>query len=259
MILLYDSSFEGFLSVVYDCYADKLEPEDIFPVELYQSPIFSEKRYIPTQSGHADKVWKGWQKKLSRKLKQLPFQAHLSGEPGIEMKLLQFARFSFASPVPVDTNFGDQAILDIRKAARRVTQEAMRMIQFVRFQKSNDRIYFSGVSPRYDVLPMTLYHFKNRFADQHWLVYDMKRDYGFYYNLHTIEEVTINEKNFNIGNGQLSPNVVHEEEASYQSMWQQYYKNITIRERLNLKCHKNHMPKRYWIYLTEKRGTKGKL
>ena len=107
-----------------------------------------------------------------------------------------------------------------------------------------------------EVLPMTLYHFRNRFADQHWLVYDMKRDYGFYYDLKNIEEVTLDEKTFNVRDGSLSPNVLMEGETAYQSLWNQYYQNITIRERMNLKCHKNHMPKRYWIYLTEKRNFK---
>jgi probable DNA metabolism protein len=45
--------------------------------------------------------------------------------------------------------------------------------------------------------------------------------------------------------------MVHEEETAYQSMWKGYCKNISIRERMNLKLQKQHMPKRYWKFLPE--------
>ncbi|HKK80978.1 MAG TPA: TIGR03915 family putative DNA repair protein [Prolixibacteraceae bacterium] len=253
MILLYDGSFEGFLSVIFECYAHKIEPEDICTEEMFQGTMFSEKITVPTHKQHAHRVWKGWQHKLSRELNQLPFLAFLSGEKGIEMRLLHFARLSFASPITVEGNYGDEQVLAIRKASRRVTQEAMRMIEFVRFQLTRDGIYFSGIRPRYDVLPMTLKHFKDRFADQRWLLYDMKRDYGFYYNLEGVEEVTLNDKAFNVTDSKVQPDMLEEGEEAYQRLWANYCENITIKERLNLKCQKNHMPRRYWKFLPEKK------
>jgi probable DNA metabolism protein len=252
MVLLYDGTFEGFLSVVFECYAHKIAPDDICSEEQFQGRLFAEKRFVPSNPEHSTRVWKGWQKKISNELNQLPFLAFLSGEPGIEMKLFHFAKVAFASPVPVEGNYSDPIILDIRKASRRVTQEAMRMLQFVRFQLTLDGIYFSGMRPRYDVLPMTLKHFKDRFADQHWLLYDLKRDYGFYYNLETVDEITLDAKMFNLQTGQAHHNVLQENEEAYQSLWNNYCQNITIRERLNHKCQKNHMPKRYWKFLPEK-------
>ena len=32
-----------------------------------------------------------------------------------------------------------------------------------------------------------------RFADQRWLIYDVKRQYGYYYNLTEMEEVTFED------------------------------------------------------------------
>lgn len=252
MILLYDGSFEGFLSVIFECYAQKIVPDDICSTDIFQEVIFSEKVFVPANTEHSTRVWKGWQKKISSELNQLPFLAFLSAEKGIEMKLYHFARLAFASPIPIESNYSDPQILDIRKASRRVTQEAMRMLQFVRFQLTKDSIYFSGIRPRYDVLPMTLKHFKDRFADQHWLVYDMKRDYGFYYNLHSVDEVTLNDQSFNSQTGKVPLNVLEEEESHYQNLWYDYCQSITIRERLNPKVQKQHMPKRYWKFLPEK-------
>lgn len=252
MILLYDGSFEGFLSVVFDCYANKLTPTDICPEEKFQSALFHDTVNVATNVEHSRRVWSSWQKKLTRSINQLPFLAFLSAEKGIEMQLLHFARLSFASPIPVDGNYGDEQILSIRKASRRVTQEAARMLEFVRFQLTKDGIYFSGIKPRYDVLPMILRHFKDRFADQKWLIYDVKRDYGFYYNLQSVDEVNIQDKAFNVTNSKVRPDMLEEGEAMYQRMWSGYCRNITIMDRLNLKCQKNHMPRRYWQFLPEK-------
>ena len=253
MILLYDGSFEGFLSVIFECYAQKIAPENICAEPDFQEQMFSPKLFIHTNPSHSFRVWKGWQTKLSTEMNQLPFQAFLSNEPGMEMKLYRFAQIAFASTVLTEGNYGDPEILAIRKAARRVMQEAMRMLQFVRFQLTKDNIYFSGIRPRYDVLPMTIQHFQDRFADQQWIVYDMKRDYGFFYNLKTVEEITLDEKAFNIQDGTVPSSVLQEGEANYQNLWKDYCKSITIKERLNLKLQKQHMPKRYWKLLTEKK------
>jgi len=253
MILVYDGTFEGYLTVVFECYSRKLEPMNIASEKNLQETMFVEKEFIHTNVAHSDRVWKGLQQKLSAELNQLPYSAWLSNETGIEMALLHFIRMAFASPVPIESNFGDMDVLMVRKAARRVMKEAMRMLQFIRFQQTLDDIYFSAISPDYDVMPMTLKHLKERFADQLWVVYDLKRDYGFFYNRETIEEITLNEKSFNTKNGEVPLNMLQEDEAFYQTAWKGYCKNITIRERLNLKLQKQHMPKRYWKFLPEKK------
>lgn len=253
MILVYDGTFEGYLSVVFEVYNRKLKPTNIASEKNLQETMFVEKEFIHSDATHSDRVWKGLQKKLSSELNQLPYSAFLSGEEGIEMALLHFIRMAFSSPVPIEGNFGDMDVLTVRKAARRVMKEAMRMLQFIRFQRTLDDIYFSAISPDYDVMPMTLKHLKERFADQLWVVYDLKRDYGFFYNRETVEEITLNEKSFNTANGEVPLNLLQEDEAFYQTAWKGYCKNITIRERLNLKLQKQHMPKRYWKFLPEKK------
>jgi probable DNA metabolism protein len=253
MLLLYDGTFEGYLSVIFEVYSRKLEPMNIASEKNLQETMFVEKEFITSNPVHSDRVWKGLQNKLSTEMNQLPYSAWLSSEPGIEMALLQFIRMSFASPVSVESNFGDPDVLTVRKAARRVMKEAMRMLQFIRFQRTLDDIYFSAISPDYDVMPMTLKHLKERFADQLWVVYDLKRNYGFFYNKETVEEITLNEKSFSTVNGEVPLNLLQEDEAFYQTAWKGYCKNIAIRERLNLKLQKQHMPKRYWKFLPEKK------
>lgn len=67
------------------------------------------------------------------------------------------------------------------------------MLQFIRFQKAADGTFFAAVEPEKNALPLAIDHFKDRFADQPWLIYDIKRAYGFYYDLKEVRQVTFEE------------------------------------------------------------------
>ena len=57
---------------------------------------------------------------------------------------------------------------------KRVDWERLRMLQFIRFQKAADGTFFAAVEPEKNALPLAIDHFKDRFADQPWLIYDIK-------------------------------------------------------------------------------------
>ena len=130
-------------------------------------------------------------------------------------------------------------------------KEAMRMMQFVRFQHTKDGLWFCGIEPRYDVMSLVAGHFQKRFADQKWLLYDLKRNYGILYDKTKVEEVVISSKEFSSITGQVNENVLQEGEEFYQKLWKSYFKNISIQERKNLKLQRQHMPRRFWKYLPE--------
>jgi probable DNA metabolism protein len=250
--IVYDGSFEGFLTVVFECYARKIIPVDICREDTYQENLFGEKRHIICDEKKASRVWKALKMKLHTRNKNLPFFAFLSEQPGIEMKLYRFIRRMFDSHKSIETDFGDQDVLELKKIERQVIQEAVRIHQFVRFRQTRDGLYFAPVEPAYNVLPFAINHFRARFSDQRWLIYDIKRNYGFFYDLHRTHEVILSEKTFSSANGKIACHLVKEEEEIYQVLWKDYFNQITIKERKNLRMQRQHMPKRYWKFLPEK-------
>jgi probable DNA metabolism protein len=140
----------------------------------------------------------------------------------------------------------------MKKADRRVSREAERVAQFLRFQKTADRLYFAACGPDYDVVPMVLGHFRDRFTDQHWMVYDMRRKKGYYYDGIGIQWVTLESDKID-SSGDINAGVLSEEEILFQRLWKQYFRSICIDQRLNLKLHQQKVPKKYWKYLTEKK------
>ena len=160
-------------------------------------------------------------------------------------------RKTFDSKHSIEMNFADDDVLQMSKLARKVNHEKHRMIEFVRFQKAADDLFFAPISPDHNCLPLIVEHFRDRFADQKWIIYDTKRNYGYHYDLHNITEMSLDNSDL-FPDGKLNEELMAEDEKLFQQMWKAYYKSLTIQERINPKLHRQHLPKRYWKYLTEK-------
>ena len=256
IVFVYDGTFEGLLCAVFESYDRKLVPEKLVSAQLLSHGLFDTEIIITTEPLKAARVWKSLQKKLSSRNKQLPFHAFLYGKEEIDQTVFSFIRLVFDTPHDVDHDYANPVVLRIKQIKRKVGLEAMRTIQFVRFQKTADDIYFAALSPDFDVLPLATQHFLDRYKDQQWIIYDLKRDYGIYYDLNEVKEITLDTKQFSALTGKINDNVMEEGEAGYQAYWQQYVKAVTIRERLNLKQQLRLMPRRYWKYLPEMKNKK---
>ncbi|MCL2041193.1 MAG: TIGR03915 family putative DNA repair protein [Bacteroidales bacterium] len=251
-IFLYDASFEGFLTVVFESYRLKIVPDTIVE-EAEVLPLFSDNvLHISADEQKAQRVWKGLKKKLSPAACSMISVVFLADDPSIPMLLFRYIRKAIDAPKSIETNFGDSDVLEAAKWYKKVGREAERVRQFVRFQKTEDDIFFAPVAPLHNVLPLAVEHFADRFSDQKWLVYDTRRKYGFFYDLQTTVEVTFDHLQINPRIGKINPDMMAEDESLFQQMWKAYFKSMTIKERINPKLHRQNMPRRFWRYLTEK-------
>jgi probable DNA metabolism protein len=253
-IFFYDGSFEGFLTAVFHGYAEKLHPDRI----LAKSKNFlclpmDGVRMISTDVQKADRVWAGLLKKVSPTTAAALYKTFLSEAPEVDMLLLEFFQKVFAGTLR-ERDFGDRAVLAVQQWAKKVHREKHRMEAFVRFQRTSDDLYYAAISPDFNVIPLLSRHFFERYKDQDWIIYDVRRRYGIYYNKETglIEQI---ELNFNEGNDQalLPRDLYHESEVVFQRLWKDYFTSVNISSRKNLKLHKRHVPVRYWQFLIEKR------
>ena len=214
--------------------------------------IFGAPVTICTDDAKVDRVWKGLQKRLSAMALSVITVTWLSELPETDMLLFRYIRKAIDAPRTIELNFGDPDVLEVSKVWKKVTNERLRVIQFLRFQKTADGTFFAAVKPVYNVLPLTLPHLKDRFADQCWLLYDLKREYGYYYDLKEATEVRFEEKEAHLLSGLLGEELMDVDEKLFQQMWKTYFKSIAIKERLNPKLHRQHMPARFWKYMPEK-------
>lgn len=252
IIFTYDKTFDGLLSCVFFAYEQKKFPDFILS-ESDQKPLFVDEQYrIITEKEKSLRVWKALEKKLSKIAQNMMLSVWLSELPETEMLLFRYIRKNFDHPEGVEMNFGDDDVLRIKEIAQKVAKEAEQLRQFVRFQETADGIYFAPVSPRYDVLSLIVSHFQSRYAGQPWIIYDTNRNTGLYYDTRSVVEVSFSQKDLsNLRLGVLDEEKLSSDETFFQQMWKEYFKSTTIKERINLKLQRQHMPRRYWRYLTE--------
>ncbi|WP_431137033.1 TIGR03915 family putative DNA repair protein [Psychroserpens mesophilus] len=250
-ILLYNGSFDGFLSAVFYVFEHKLIDVSIQNKFDIQNQLFSEKETVFTDEAKANRVWQGLQSKLSSQGCHRIYYAFLSEQTGVEALLLDYIRYAFSSNTNIDKDYSNPSVLKIAQIAKMVGREKHRMEAFVRFKLTKDDIYFANIEPDFNVLPLLSKHFKNRYADQKWIIYDIKRHYGLYYDLKT---VTLMEMHLpdDFDFTKTDADFFAKQEFEFQTLWQDYFKSTNIASRKNMKLHIRHVPKRYWKYLSEK-------
>lgn len=252
IVFRYDKTFEGLLSVVFDAYSRKMFPDKLLNETEIEPMFTTELHMVVTDSENSNRVWSGVQKKLSKSAINMISAVWLSEDIDSDFLIFRFICKVFDNNISIETNFGDEVVLKMAQLAKKVNREAEHLRQFTRLQKAADDMYFAAVAPAYNALPLSIAYFEDRFADQKWVIYDMTRKYGFYYDLIKSVEITLNGEDTHLLTGKLDENLMAEDEKLFQELWRGYFKALTIKERINLKLQRQHMPKRFWKYLTEK-------
>lgn len=251
MIYIFDGSLIGLLTAVFEWFERKPGYTSLKSIEVFQPDAFSENLLVATDTEKSDRVWAGLQKKLKKDWLRKFYCSYLSEIPEAYEHLFQFTIYIFQNESGAEANYGNDHVMALSKYAKSVEREKHRMEAFIRFQKTGDGMFYASIDPDFNVLPLISNHFKNRYADQEWIIYDLKRKYGLHYNLKTVEEITID---FTSTVNQKTPASIFmdEKEELYSLLWKDYFKSANIVARKNTKLHVKHVPKRYWKYLTEK-------
>ncbi len=129
----------------------------------------------------------------------------------------------------------------ILKISQSVEREAHLYLGMARFQKVGAELFVATLLPKYNILSLITNHFKRRFPNEQWLLFDEIRKYGYYFNKHEINEVRI--ENFQMP----------KDDSEFAKNWEAYYRSASIKERKNLKLLKRCLPVRYWENLPEKK------
>jgi len=259
-IILYEPSFEGWLSAVYHVYEHKLQHDSTLQLiaqDCYVPSLISQAMNVDTDDDKAERVLVKLNKLLGRSGMRNILWGFLSEKDNIGTTLFQVAKYAIDYPSrSIMQDLGNLDVLELVQTVKSVGREKHRMEAFVRFEHTTDDIYFARVEPDFNVLPLIGEHFRQRYQDQHWAIYDLARGFGIYYDksqstptrpakLQTITDVDDAVLR--------NPASIHsEDEQRYQQFWQGYFTNVNIKERKNTRLHKQYLPQRYWKYLSEK-------
>ncbi|MBB6217526.1 putative DNA metabolism protein [Anaerosolibacter carboniphilus] len=240
---IYDGSFDGLLTCIYEAYYRREKPEKILFREDDQENLLVQKVYIEQDKEKAEKVYTAIRTKISLNALQNVFYTFLSEDEDAGSLIYRYIQLGFKVGKDIDGHLSDERVLDLHKVVQRVTKEKHLMLGLVRFRKVGDNLYYAPITPDNQILGLLAPHFSKRMADQNWIIYDTRRNMAAIYDQKEwiLMEMVL-ERSLEVG----------EEELFYQQLWQQYFKSIAIKNRMNPKLQKQHMPKRYWKNLVEK-------
>lgn len=247
----YDSTFDGFLSVVFEVYRQRLQVGEILPdrAQAQATDLFMQPFKVETSDESARRLKRAIVNAAGLEILNLLNIVFRSEEAGIEMKMLAYLRKLFAG---IDPNYAknptSKEMLPLYMIAQSVRREAGDMLGMVRFDKLSDGTYFAEIEPKYDIVELMTAHFRGRFANERWAIYDSKRDYGVYYDGRSAQMVTV--PSIEAVRAGMPPDELSQ-------LWRDYYNIIAIKERENPKLLRRCLPVRYWKHLTERKGLQG--
>lgn len=248
--VIYDGTFDGLLTAIFEIFEYKLDVSQIVSQQAYAvQDFFAEEHTVNSNDVKSERVRKRIKSNLGTGGLSDLLRVFLS-EVADRERLIYFAvAQSVKHPQQnILENYALSEILQISKIVKSVRRETHRMNAFIRFEKLKDGSFFAKIEPDFNVLPLISHHFKQRYLDQKWMIYDLKRGYGILWDLQELNSFLPENA---LGMHQ-SEQFHHEEEQYFQQMWQRYFIKTGIESRRNPKLHIQHVPKRYWKYLTEK-------
>ncbi|MBC8033164.1 MAG: DNA metabolism protein, partial [Chitinophagaceae bacterium] len=100
--LVYDSSFAGWLTAVFEVYEYKFEDVHIVPLDQRQDSLFGETHLVATCEQKAQRVWQGLRQRVSDRATTQLYRAFLSELKGMENTLLQYVQYAFSRKVSME-------------------------------------------------------------------------------------------------------------------------------------------------------------
>lgn len=240
---VFDGTFEGLLTSIYEAYYSKIKPEEITPDWQFQPSLLKVPTTIETDIEKSSKVYNAIKTKISDAALKNVYYAFLSDIDGSCTMIYSYVKLGFQLGKDIDLHLYNDSVLNIHKIIRKVTNETHRMIGFVRFKCINN-IYYSPIEPDHNILGLMAPHFASRLKNENWIIHDLKRGLALFYNKKKWAITSFSKEN-----GEEF--FYSEDSGPYEELWKDFFKAIAIENRLNPKLQRRMMPSRYWKYLTE--------
>ncbi|MDT8715633.1 TIGR03915 family putative DNA repair protein [Clostridium sp. 19966] len=241
-VYLYDGSFDGFLTCVYESYYGDKKPIKITLKTSFIPNLIETVIDVETCIEKASKVFNAIETKIGRAALKNIFTVYLSEAENFEMLLLNYIRLGFRLGFEIHNHLHNDIVLQVVKLCRKVNNEAHLMCGFVRFKELQNSIYYSVIEPDHNILTLIAPHFSERLANEKWIIHDVKRESAVLYD--TKEWILT----------PFSKDAAKEffsERDEFEVLWRTYYKTVVIKERTNPRLQKRMMPARYWKYIIE--------
>ena len=244
MVYLHDGTFEGVLSAIYTMFYAKATFDEgkLEAADAYQQSFFELTLKVPTDRENAHAVAKKLFSQFGEEGFKLIYNAYLCENNHYGTHLFRALKVAFKAKLNTFEALQQPDILAINQMATKVSREAHFFLGLIRFRCLENDIYYADFEPSQNILPIIMYHFEERLSDQLWVIHDKKRGIAAFYDKNTSFLAALDSD---------LEMVLSQNELDWQKLWSHYVKDIAIEARKNKSLQRQHMPKKYWPFLTE--------
>jgi probable DNA metabolism protein len=240
MIWEYDSSFEGFLTLVHQSYILKRIPETITR-HSEKGSLLEERYRIDTDEVYAKKVAASLHQHFPKDVIERVKHAFLCDDAEPELNLLLYLRLGFKSTEYLN-DLAHPIIYTVHGYQRRVLSTLHKMNAYLRFEELEDKTLYAKIAPPRNVLPLMGGHFRKRLRGEAFIIHDTARSIAL---LHREGEMKM-EKVESYTAPSLSP-----EEEKFRNLWKTFFDRVAIESRINPDLQRSHVPLKYRTYMSE--------
>ncbi|GAB6167803.1 TIGR03915 family putative DNA repair protein [Clostridium carnis] len=242
IVYIYNGSFEGLLTCIYDSFYSKTPPFSICTETEETYNLLNETVYVHNNIDKFKKVKRAIITKIDPLALTKVYTVYLSNHKNKGILIYNYLKLAFSRGSDIHKHLYIDVVKTVDLINRQVNLEAHRFTGFVRFKNISNKFLYSSIEPDNDILEIISPHFQRRFSNEYWIIHDIKRGLASVYNRISWEIIEIdnnlynNTKNYN---------------DDFEDLWREYFNSTTIKERINFKLQKRSMPKRYWKNLIE--------
>ncbi|QKJ27395.1 TIGR03915 family putative DNA repair protein [Aliarcobacter cibarius] len=240
MILVYDGTFEGFLSLVYEVYYKKLKPIKIYRT-LPNEMIFDDIIKIDTTKEEYEKVLNALKIKFPNEMIEKILNIFMCDSKDFELALLEYIIIGFKESKQL-FNINNSCVFYLNSLEKELFRNVHKMTGFIRFEELEDKTLYAKIESKFNVVYFLGKHFLKRFNNQNFIIHDINRKLAFIKieNDFSIQEVAYFDEPIYSSN-----------EEKFQKLWKSFFKGVTINERTNLKLQTQMVPLLYRTYMSE--------
>jgi probable DNA metabolism protein len=220
----------------------KFQEGKLFEAASYQQSFFELTLNVETVREHAYRVAKSIHETFGHEGFKRVYYAYLAEDDAYGTVLFRSLKQAYKLGENAFDALGDEDIRKLYQMANKVSRESHLFLGLLRFAALDNGIYYAPFEPTQNIISIVAQHFEERLADQIWVIHDQKRGIGAFYD----------KVHYHLAPLENADALQYaQDELAFQALWQGYVKHIAIEARRNLPLQRQHMPKKYWQFLTE--------
>ena len=190
-ILVYDGSFEGLMCCIFTLYEQKIPVFRLARIGEPLGELFAQTIQVKSNKAQAQRVWSGIKRKSSNISLERIELAYLSEIRGEDHTIIRYVQYLIDSKKNIEENLSHPVVQRLNDVVKMLHREKQVVKEKIRFQTLVNDIKYNIIEPNYNVLPLLKDYLLQKYAKQKWIVYDIRRNKGLFYNLQEIKDIQL--------------------------------------------------------------------